>query len=219
MTQEKYPPNSNVSKQKAISEEVQRPRRTQIIGEPPVKRKPGFLYAIFGSVLEGVGDQPIGKYLVTAIILPSIRDLIFDTVVKTAEMSLYGNRASGMSRRPSIGGGVIQQKTQVPYSKISTAWGGASQPKAITEEPERNAKVAYTDYLFGSRGDAERMLEALRDLIETYEVCSIADFYDFAGLQDDFTLNRWGWRDLSTASVHRVAGGYIINFPQPVPIS
>ena len=45
---------------------------------------------------------------------------------------------------------------------------------------------------------------------------SVLDFYDLVGLKTNQQDNKYGWRDLATASVVRVPDGYSINFPKIV---
>lgn len=63
------------------------------------------------------------------------------------------------------------------------------------------------------------VLEVLSDLAERYEVATVADLYDAAGLSSDYTDRKWGWTDLRDAQIVRVRTGYLIQLPPPVPLS
>ena len=52
------------------------------------------------------------------------------------------------------------------------------------------------------------------DLIETYGLVSVADFYDLVGVTGDYTDNKYGWTDLRNANVIRVRDGYMIKLPR-----
>lgn len=75
-------------------------------------------------------------------------------------------------------------------------------------------KRDFRELIFESRGDAEEVLSNLVDLITDYEKASIADLYDLCEITSAFTDNKYGWTDLSDASVRRVSEGYILDLPR-----
>ena len=56
------------------------------------------------------------------------------------------------------------------------------------------------------------------DLIDEYGVVSVKDLYSYAGKKTDYTKEKYGWYDLSNASVERVREGYLLKLPKPVVI-
>ena len=75
-------------------------------------------------------------------------------------------------------------------------------------------KRDFRDLTFETRGDAEEVLSNLVDLIKEYDKASIADLYDLCEITSTFTDNKYGWTDLSSASVRRVSDGYILDLPR-----
>ena len=83
-------------------------------------------------------------------------------------------------------------------------------------ESERGlaSRYSFDDVIFDNRGEAEDVLRMMDELIETYGNASIADFYDLVGITGNYTDNKYGWTNISTAKVVRVSnGGYMIKFP------
>ena len=56
------------------------------------------------------------------------------------------------------------------------------------------------------------------EIIDTYGIVTIADFYDLAGVTGDYTTNNYGWTNIRNAEVVRVRDGYIIKMPKAMPI-
>lgn len=70
-----------------------------------------------------------------------------------------------------------------------------------------------------SRADMEEILEQMWEAIREYGQVSIGDLYDLAGMTCNFTDNKYGWKDLTSAYIKNVPGGYSIVFPKPVPLT
>ena len=77
----------------------------------------------------------------------------------------------------------------------------------------------YDDIILESRGEAEDVLERMDELIATYQVVSVADFYDLVGVSGNYTDNKYGWTDIRNASVIRVRDGYMIKLPKALPLN
>ena len=80
------------------------------------------------------------------------------------------------------------------------------------------ARLNFDDIILESRGEAEEVLSHLLELVENYGVASVADLYELVGITGSFTDNKYGWTNLSTASVSRVRDGYLLNLPNATPI-
>lgn len=88
--------------------------------------------------------------------------------------------------------------------------------KLCGEEPSAN--VWKTDLIFETRSEAERVLDAMNELIELYCTVRVADMYDLVGETSPYTANDYGWKNLNTASVVRVCNGYKLRLPSPIRI-
>ena len=75
------------------------------------------------------------------------------------------------------------------------------------------------DIILESRGEAEDVLERMDELIATYQLVSVADFYDLVGVSGNYTDNKYGWTDIRNASVIRVRDGYMIKLPKALPLN
>ena len=78
---------------------------------------------------------------------------------------------------------------------------------------------SFDDIVLESRGEAEEVLSRMDELLEMYEIVSVADLYDLVGITHDYTDNNYGWTNIRTAEVVRVRnGGYMLKLPKVLPI-
>ena len=86
--------------------------------------------------------------------------------------------------------------------------------------PRAAVGFEYDDIIFETRGDADLVLDQLESAIAKYEVASVADLYDLAGVTcRNYTANRYGWSDIQSAKVVRTSEGYVIRLPRAVQIN
>ena len=74
----------------------------------------------------------------------------------------------------------------------------------------------YYDIILDSYAEAEEVLESMRNVIEQYDRVTLADYHDLCGVtSQSWTDNKYGWEDLTTASVKFIRGqGYIVDLPK-----
>ena len=84
----------------------------------------------------------------------------------------------------------------------------------------RRSSMDYMDIPFSNRADAEAVLEQMRDILEQYPSVSVANFYDLVDYDygSNWTVNDYGWTDLSNVVVTWSHGAWIIGLPKAVSI-
>lgn len=80
------------------------------------------------------------------------------------------------------------------------------------------ADIIFDAICFENRSDAEKMLDQLRELINKYGAVSVADVFDLIGMRSNVIDLKFGWTDLSNASVNDLGEGvgYGLNIPDPI---
>jgi len=63
------------------------------------------------------------------------------------------------------------------------------------------------------------VVERLTDVVDMYEVVSVADMYDLLGLPSTPIDNKWGWTHLPNIEVRQTRDGYKISMPPVEEIS
>ena len=147
--------------------------------------------------------QDVRSYIFSDILIPTIKKALYDIVSNGLHMSLFGEKdrdnKRGNASRVSYRDASMKSKTQRRYEAVRD-------------------KYSYDEVIFDTRGEAEEVLERMDELLETYEVVSIADYYDLVGFDSEHTDNKYGWTNLRSACSVRVRDGYTIKLPRPMPI-
>lgn len=73
----------------------------------------------------------------------------------------------------------------------------------------------FDDVVLATRTEAESVLSRMYDLIERYNMVTVAEFYSLVGISAEFTDENWGWRDLRSANIQHIRDGFRINLPKP----
>jgi hypothetical protein len=96
-----------------------------------------------------------------------------------------------------------------------------------TEDDSRSGRGSdayyYDAVSYGSRGEAELVLDRMLEAIDEYGRVSVLDMYDMSDIDPEripHTANNYGWSDLRTARVVRSYNGdYIIKLPRALPFN
>ena len=67
-----------------------------------------------------------------------------------------------------------------------------------------------------TREGAEKVLDAMFDLINGPGKASVSDYYQLAGISGRYSDEKYGWFDLKKVEVRRVRDGYSLDLPRPV---
>lgn len=206
-----YPSNSKKSKRETDEVSVE-PRAVQKIVQGKVsRRKVGFGQKAADAFLESDGET-VGSYILTEVIIPEIKNLLFAIIGGGAEMFLFGGRAP-RSRSRNSGGGYVSYDSM---HRSRDDKRDSNRSRDISREGR--SRHRFDEIVLESRREAEDVLSHLTDLIREYDQVTIADFYDLLGISGTSSDYKYGWDDLRSASVSRVRGGYIVSLPKPIII-
>ena len=118
-------------------------------------------------------------------------------------MLLFNEVRRGGGRRGKPSG----NSSKVSYSGYFSNDGGGRREKMPTY---RNSDVPgnVDELMKESRGEAEEVLDILREVLDKYGQITVNDYYDAFGVtSDNFQDNKWGWTDLDGVNVKRVPRG------------
>lgn len=193
--------------------EEKRPRLEKMVDASEYKKKENYLTRALSVFLpEDVYD--LKDYIINGIVVPMIKDGLEDighTLI----------RGSGRRKTSSRRGRRYYDDDDdyhPPYRKYYD-----DRRRERYDDDDRYYRSECTDFKnvkFGNRGDAERVLARLEDIIYKNRYVSFLDFYDLTGQPTRSTDSNYGWTNLDRARVDRLRGdnGYIIHFPSPMPI-
>lgn len=148
----------------------------------------------------------VKSYILMDVIVPAVKKAIYDLVVGTLDMSLYGGR----------GGDKRSTADKVSYR---TDYNGVSRRDDRTYNRNRTVSgYSYDDIVVDTRGEAETVLMRMDEIMEEYESVRVADLYDLVGVTGNYTDNNYGWTNIRNAEVVRVRDGYKIKMPRAIPL-
>ena len=182
------------------SESKQEEKKVDKIITGTAKTKPNEVRKFAGLIVSDDASN-VGNYVLMDVLIPTFKKAVVDVV----EMILFGEK-----------GGKRRGDGRTPYR-------GYYDDR--NDRPRKTANMAgrfdYDDISFDSRGDAELVLDQMRDLVDGdrgFGLVTVADMYDLAGLQAPFTARKYGWFNLRTAEVIRGRDGFYIRLPKAMPI-
>lgn len=190
-----YKSNSHRSKEASQDEVAERKVEKVVSGNVKVRKKSGLGKLTDAFIAKDIED--VGSYIAFDIVIPLLKDG-FMNIVSTL---LYGEQRSNKNNSGS----------RVSYTKYYRD-GGRSEPTVRRERPN------YEDLVFDDRGDAEYVLNSMKDIIKRYGYVTIHDLYDLADVKASYTDRKYGWTNLDDAYTERVREGTVIKLPRPMVI-
>lgn len=164
----------------------------------------------FADIFFGEEIVDVKGYILQDVLIPAIKDTISDIITGGSDMLLFGERRLRGGRRPSNGA----------YTSYSSYYqsGSKNNPRTRPSGSYSGSRCFIKDIIFETRGEAEDVLGNMIDVIKDYGMVSVADLYDMVDEPGQFTDNSWGWSDLGSASVRRVAEGYMLVLPKVISL-
>jgi len=100
---------------------------------------------------------------------------------------------------------------------LSYAMAGISRDIHIMDL-EGKVKVVGSSVVVSSREKAEKVVEALFDLLSKQGFVSVANLKDLVDIPTKFIDERWGWTKFSSVVIHQVRDGYCISLLDAEPL-
>lgn len=198
-----YPGNSHKSKDVKRTAPTDEKKIQKRVSKPAKTKKKGELRKIAEEFI--VDDvKNIKTYVITDVLIPTIKDTIWDILTNTLDMFLFNGTKDHRKRGKS--------SPKISYRDYYDSKNDRGRNYEIRD------RFDYDDLEFDSRGEADAVLTGMLETIDQYGVVSVADMYDMADVTAPYTGNRYGWTSLRNAEVVRVRNAYIIKLPKAKPI-
>jgi hypothetical protein len=207
-----YQGNSNKDKAEE-KKDVAKPKVQKVVHGNVTERKPGLGKRIKDTFLGGEDIQTVLENVVVDVVVPQVKDLMFDFVSTTVQRKLFGTSRPIRTGNTSGNGGA-----KINYGGM---FNGNSQQnpagRAGQAEPAKTSRTskAYENLVFDNRGDAESVIDALATAIDQYNVVTLSDLYEMIGHTGKYTDEKYGWDTMVGATVHRVRDGFLLQLPEP----
>lgn len=201
---EDYKPNSHKSREE--QQESMPEKKVEKVITGSVKSKKKNEIRKFADVFVSEDVNNVKSYIVFEVLVPAIKKAISDIVTNGIDMILYGE--AGHTKKNSAASKVSYRSY---YDK-------ANDRRDYSPSRSRTG-YDFNDIILDNRGEAEDVLSRMDELISTYGLVSVADFYDLVGVTCNYTDNKYGWTDIRSASIIRVRDGYMIKLPKALPLN
>lgn len=193
--EQQYKPNSHKSK------ELQPKHVEKVISGKAKVKESGSRKLMDAFISEDASTAKNTIFL--DVIVPAVKKLFVDIIETGLDVVLYGG--SGRAKRDP-------KTSKVSYS------GFYSKPDSARQRDYRQPSLSggreYADILLETRGEADNVLFQLGELIDMYDVASVADLYDLVGITSNYTDQKYGWTDIRNASIIRTRDGYLLKLPK-----
>lgn len=200
-----YTPNSHKYKQET---QTAKDKKVEKVVSGTVKtRKKNELQRAAGSIIYE-GTKNLKSYILLDVLVPAVKDAIEDIFVNGIRIILRGETG-------------VRRDNNSPLSRVSYNTAYDSNRKRYQDgqvSRQRYGGYNYDDIVLSTRGDAEKVLKHMDDLIDIYGSVTVADMYDSVGIIGSPNDNKWGWINIANAEVIRVRDGYLIKLPKACPI-
>lgn len=201
---EEFKSNSHKSKEVRKDSKIPEKKIEKVVsGGVKTKKKSDILK--FADVFIAEDMENVKTYIVSDVIIPTVKNTIADIVTNGLNMILFGETNRNSKRSTS---------SKISYNSY---YDRKSNDRPRSHQQTRGGYF-YDDVILDSRGDAEEVLTCLDELIETYGTASVADLGELIGVTGEYTDNKYGWNDLRNASVERTRDGYRLKLPRAVPL-
>lgn len=209
---------SNSKKEK---EKLQKPEKIEPIVTGPVIQRDKGNWHKFKGIFFGGDFRSSAVHVAGDVFLPALRQLAFDIIAEGARGVLFGE--SSYRRRPQTDYSSRMLYTNPralprPDPRDQRYTGVISQASTrIPDQRPFTARREMNQIILYSRNEAENVLERLTDIIDKYEVVSLADLYQLLGLEISPIDNKWGWTYLHNTEIRQVRDGFLLDLP-PVEV-
>lgn len=185
-------PNSDRSKREAV--------KPVVTGK--VTKKKSSVGKKFADIFlsEDIGD--VKRYILCDVLIPGIKDGLYDIFSGTINMLFYGDAGSSRSRKGrSSGNG---------YVSYSSYYSGGKK----TERKAQKGVFSLDEIIFEDKDDVMEVKYGLMDLMERYNVVTVSEYYDLAEQPHDWAAGDFGWYDLTDMQVMRDRDGWKLKMPR-----
>jgi len=211
-----YKPNSHKSREPVPEKKAEK----AVIG--PVKTRKKNDIRKLADVFISDDVESVKSYIWMDVLIPAakktVSDIVggvFDIIKNSVDVYLYGEDAI---RKKSSNG------SRTSYGKFYDKR-DARDERRSPRDAKSNARFDYEYLLFDSRGDVEAIIAQMEDVIDQYNLVSVATLYnDILDRSAPYTAENYGWTNVRSAHAERVWDyeerryRYELKLPKPMPI-
>lgn len=200
---EEYKPNSHKYKETQKTAPKEKAKFEKVVSGT-VKTKKKSEARKFADIFISEDVKNVKSFIFMDVLVPAIKKAIYDIFTDGIDMVLYGSTGHKKSRASRISYNNIyedrRERREGPY-----------RPRSVYD---------YDEVSIPTRGEAERVLDRMKESVDVYGLVSVADLYDLVGVTSNFTDNKYGWtkHNFHDADIRRTRDGYALDLPPAKPL-
>jgi hypothetical protein len=214
---QEFPANSQKAKTRSEAPPMgERREKVERVTSAEASRRKRGLGRQFKDTFIGGSARMAFDYMVTDVVVPAIRDTIFDAIQGGLDRLIYGDHRP---RRGTPSSYYSPNPPRVNYQGMS------SIPRPNPSSPSRmlsrrsRARHDFDELIIPNRAEAEEVLDRLYDELSRYGSVSVAILYELTGIQSSHTDHKWGWTSLQGSRLKRIGdGSFLLDLPEPEPL-
>lgn len=160
----------------------------------------------FGKYIIEDTIEEAREHTIKEILIPGIRNLIFDTFNEMVARMLFGDD----NPRPANSRNGTRKGGHISYDKY---YDDKNRHSSRRNASYRDMPYDPDDIILPNRAAANDALDELDYVIHKYGQASIATFYDIVGVTGEWTDNKYGWTSIRGAQIKPVRDGCMIILP------
>lgn len=183
-------------------------------------RKKGLTERLVAGLAGPRGIKAAGSYVGKEIVLPTLRNLLFDGAKSALEVMIFGedgrrpnNSNSGAWNQPNYNGGSYGTSRHQTRTNYASASRGSSVGAARRTQGPLETAIYATEFILANRDDAKAVLDQMMYFADQYGQVDLATYYELIGQPTSYTDSQYGWFELADARIRTVRGGVIIDLP------
>lgn len=159
-------------------------------------------------------SKSVGDYVIFDVLVPAMKKTVIDMVTNGVNMLFYGGYRNPQNTYPS--GGVTYRNYNQQYNTPNRVYGSNQIA------PAAQTRLNVFDYRllwWNSKGEADFILDQLRDILSQYPVVRVSDLFDLGRQQCPYTAERYGWTNLMNAQSYMGQDGHwYLDLPKAMPL-
>jgi hypothetical protein len=207
-----YSSNSHKTREKSSDDAPKERRKVEKVITGSVVQKKKTLGSKVAETFMGENLKSVAVGVLMDVVIPKAKDMFLDALNQGAERAVYGETRGRSSSTRDV-------RRPTSYNGMYNG-GGSSRDESSSRSFSQQSRATHNfdDIVLETRGEAERVLTELCNLIDDYETATVADLYELVEITPNFQDDKWGWVDLGPASISRQRKGFLLNLPRPIDL-
>lgn len=155
----------------------------------------------------------VGGYVFIAVLVPALKNMVFDVGREALGRSLFGNNIPGRPPMQNLGGSKVTYN-MMPVQRDRPFHPGMTQ-QSLYANPPRQSKG---DIIISTRDEAELVLSQMYEILSGYGQVTVAEFNELLGMASTPVDVNWGWVKLAGSQIRQIREGYLLDLPPATPL-